>query len=413
MSNQRIVRGVRQSIPAGYVVGRTQRGKGAPGLVSLQDIGQQLVSSGAVSPGGAPGTTGTTYTAGDGLVLTGTVFSVDVPLDVDDGGTGLTGGTSGGVLAYTGAGTLASSGALAQNALVLGGGAGVVPATDSQWTVASHILIGNANAAAAPAAATGTALQLVGVDAAGAFMQFDTFAASNGHISRRANGTNASKTALSSGDRIGNFQAFGYDGTNYGSSGSADANIQFNAVENFTNVAHGTKIVLRTTPVGSVTNADCLTVQQSGCAIQGTTTSDDAAAGYYGEYTSQVILIANEVSINSAANVASVSLTAGDWDVWGELWVDTNTGTATVSGRTSAGITATSATLAAVPADATGRAQLSNVPLAASVNAFVLSVAPVRASLSAGTTTYYLVGACAVAAGTAYGYGKICARRIR
>jgi hypothetical protein len=48
---------------------------------------------------------------------------------VADGGTGLSAGTSGGVLAYTAAGVLASSGALAQYGIVLGGGAGAVPAT--------------------------------------------------------------------------------------------------------------------------------------------------------------------------------------------------------------------------------------------------------------------------------------------
>lgn len=48
-------------------------------------------------------------------------------LAVNRGGTGLTSGTSGGVLAYTGSGTIASSGALTLNAPVIGGGAGAVP----------------------------------------------------------------------------------------------------------------------------------------------------------------------------------------------------------------------------------------------------------------------------------------------
>lgn len=46
---------------------------------------------------------------------------------VADGGTGLSAGTSGGVLAFTATGTLASSAALTANAMVLGGGAGAVP----------------------------------------------------------------------------------------------------------------------------------------------------------------------------------------------------------------------------------------------------------------------------------------------
>jgi hypothetical protein len=48
-------------------------------------------------------------------------------LPVANGGTALASGTSGGILAYTASGTLASSGALTANAVVIGGGAGVVP----------------------------------------------------------------------------------------------------------------------------------------------------------------------------------------------------------------------------------------------------------------------------------------------
>jgi len=50
-------------------------------------------------------------------------------LPVANGGTGLTSGTSGGVLYYSASGTLASSAALAASALVIGGGAGVAPST--------------------------------------------------------------------------------------------------------------------------------------------------------------------------------------------------------------------------------------------------------------------------------------------
>jgi len=55
-------------------------------------------------------------------------------LPVANGGTGLTAGTSGGVLAYTASGTLASSTALAASALVIGGGAGAAPSTTTTGT---------------------------------------------------------------------------------------------------------------------------------------------------------------------------------------------------------------------------------------------------------------------------------------
>lgn len=62
-------------------------------------------------------------------------------LTVALGGTGLTVGISGGVLAFTATGTLASSALLVANAIMLGGGAGVVPATEANWLInAQHIL---------------------------------------------------------------------------------------------------------------------------------------------------------------------------------------------------------------------------------------------------------------------------------
>lgn len=73
------------------------------------------------------------------------------------GGTGLTSGTSGGVLYYSASGTLASSGVLAANAIVLGGGAGATPATT---TTGSGVVtaIGNAvDAASGLTTTTGTA----------------------------------------------------------------------------------------------------------------------------------------------------------------------------------------------------------------------------------------------------------------
>lgn len=53
-------------------------------------------------------------------------------LAVANGGTGLASGTSGGILGYTGSGTLASSAVLASNAIVIGSGAGSTP-TSKSW----------------------------------------------------------------------------------------------------------------------------------------------------------------------------------------------------------------------------------------------------------------------------------------
>ena len=76
--------------------------------------------------GGTTGLTPASPTSG-AISLAGT-------LAVANGGTGLTSGTSGGVLAYTATGTLASSALLVANALMVGGGAGVAPSTVTTGT---------------------------------------------------------------------------------------------------------------------------------------------------------------------------------------------------------------------------------------------------------------------------------------
>lgn len=84
---------------------------------------------------GSTGLTPSTATSG--------AVSVAGTLAVANGGTGLTAGTSGGILAYTATGTLASSAALAANKVVIGGGAGVVPSTTTLLGTAAAVTSGN------------------------------------------------------------------------------------------------------------------------------------------------------------------------------------------------------------------------------------------------------------------------------
>ena len=62
---------------------------------------------------------------------------------VVNGGTNLSSGTSGGVLAYTASGVLASSGALAQNNVVVGGGAGAAPSSTNLLAISAAVTAGN------------------------------------------------------------------------------------------------------------------------------------------------------------------------------------------------------------------------------------------------------------------------------
>lgn len=61
-------------------------------------------------------------------------LTLTTPLAVAQGGVGITSGTSGGLLYFSGATTLASSNVLVANSLVLGGGAGAAPTTTSTGT---------------------------------------------------------------------------------------------------------------------------------------------------------------------------------------------------------------------------------------------------------------------------------------
>ena len=77
--------------------------------------------------------------------LTGLPLTTGVTgtLPVANGGTGLTAGTSGGILAYTATGTLASSAALAANNVVVGGGAGVAPSSTNLLAISAAVTTGN------------------------------------------------------------------------------------------------------------------------------------------------------------------------------------------------------------------------------------------------------------------------------
>ena len=68
------------------------------------------------------------------LTVANIVAYLGSPITVANGGTGIASGTSGGVPYFSGSTTIASSAALAANALVIGGGAGVAPSTTPTGT---------------------------------------------------------------------------------------------------------------------------------------------------------------------------------------------------------------------------------------------------------------------------------------
>lgn len=153
------------------------------------------------------------------------------------------------------------------------------------------------------------------------------------------------------------------------------------------------------TTVGSGLTMPSITFNST-TGIVGTTTNNNAAAGSVGEF---VISVVSSVAIsnNTLTNVTSISLTAGDWDVWGNII--TAPAAATTQQGVNVGINTTTATL---PSQYT-----SNSAYVAN-NAAGLIAPTIRLSLS-GTTTVYLVSVVIYSISTLTISGTLNARRRR
>lgn len=141
-------------------------------------------------------------------------------------------------------------------------------------------------------------------------------------------------------------------------------------------------------------------------AIVGTATNNSAVAGNVGEYVESNIASGSAVSLTTAtsANVTSISLTAGDWDVEG---IVNYSMTGATTANFSSGSNSTSATLG-------GENTFVYTPFAAAGLSDQLGeVIPVRRFSLSGTTTIYLIGNATFSVGSASAYGLIRARRVR
>jgi hypothetical protein len=201
----------------------------------------------------------------------------------------------------------------------------------------------------------------------------------------------------------------GLVGVTYGGTGLSGAS----AANGTLLIGNGTGYTLSTltgtTSNLSVTNAaGSITLAASAKQLPGTATNDAAAAGNLGELISATVLSGSAVSLsnNTAKDVTSISLTAGDWDVWGN--VAYVAGGTTIITNAFAWTSQTSATLPTAP----------NTGAEASWVGSVTGVAPIlpagmqRISLGS-TTTVYLSTQAAFTVSTLTAYGYIGARRVR
>lgn len=143
---------------------------------------------------------------------------------------------------------------------------------------------------------------------------------------------------------------------------------------------------------------------------RGTATNDSAAAGVVGELLSSTLASGSAISLTNdvSADVTSVSLTAGDWDVWATAIFTGNA--ATTVTQLNASISTTSATVDGTIGRLSNRTSASYTAFAVGIN--TLGCGPARISL-ASTTTVYLVATATFATNTASAYGGIFARRRR
>jgi hypothetical protein len=141
--------------------------------------------------------------------------------------------------------------------------------------------------------------------------------------------------------------------------------------------------------------------------IVGTTTNDNADAGKVGEFVSSTIAVASAINPanTTPTNLTSISLTAGDWDVWGNVGFSQDT----------VGFTLVVAYISNATAGALPDASLYNsifIGAASGMSSIGINAPGVRLSLST-TTTIYIIGRADYSAGTTKMFGGIFARRAR
>lgn len=142
--------------------------------------------------------------------------------------------------------------------------------------------------------------------------------------------------------------------------------------------------------------------------LAGVTTNSNAAAGAIGEFISSTVLAGSGIALatNTATNITTISLTAGDWDVSGNLAINVNG--SVVLNQVVGWISTTSAAVPTAP-NAGGRSDWAG---SATGIPIILCTGPMRLSLTV-TTTVYLSGLVQWTVAQPGGYGFIGARRRR
>lgn len=151
--------------------------------------------------------------------------------------------------------------------------------------------------------------------------------------------------------------------------------------------------------------------QSTVAQVPGTTTNDSANIGNLGEYVSSVIASGSAISLATItpADITTISLTAGDWDV--TALCAYKGGATTVRLYTQCSISLASATISATAGQTVNWFDNSATPYASIIETDY-PLPPVRINLGS-TTTVYLVTNTSFSVSTLSGFGIIRARRVR
>ncbi len=180
-----------------------------------------------------------------------------------------------------------------------------------------------------------------------------------------------------------------------------------NATANVADIQGTTRQVLAVNTAGTA----LAFAQPQGDQLLATTTNDAATSGNVGEYLSNSVLVGSAPAITTgvASTICQLTITAGDWNVWGELYY--TLGATTTVTAYGAWINTTTNSIAGVPLGGWYSINCASV----TPNSTIFgggTAGPIRVSLS-GNTTYFLVAQMTFGTSTSNAYGTLQARRVR
>lgn len=205
----------------------------------------------------------------------------------------------------------------------------------------------------------------------------------------------------------GNAATPSWSTSTYPSSNAANTLLYASSANTMAALATANSCVLVTSSGGvpslSTTLPAALTIPQP--SITGVTNGSSAAAGEVGEYISSQVLFASAINIPNATatDITHISLTAGDWDVGGNILMFSTLLASTFIGWVS--------TSSATFPDASLQSGIV-MPATANGNTGPGALNTIRVNVST-TTNVYLTGYCGFSSGTVTGCGYIWARRVR